>query len=202
MWIDVSLTIEPGAVFRAGTPPVEIAARRFDDPSVGSFETTMLSLPAHTATHIDLVYGDKRIGPERMVGTGKLVDVTSITGRQIGLADIEDQVVLQAGDFLFLRTDWSKFVGSDKYQHHPEMAAEVVHWLVSNKANMVGIDASGLGRGHLHGEYDRLLAHNDIFVIENLTNLSAIPSPEFRVYCFPLKLEGVDALPARVVVEA
>jgi kynurenine formamidase len=202
MWIDVSLTIEPGAVFRAGTPPVDVAVQEFHHPSEGQFETTMLSLPAHTATHIDLVYGEKRILPERMVGRGKLVDVTAITDREIGLADIQSQVAVQAGDFLFLRTDWSTFAGSAKYHHHPQLAAEVVDWLIDAKINMVGIDAPGLGRGRTHGAYDRLLAQNDVFVIENLTNLSSIPSPEFTVYCFPLKLEGVDALPARVVVEA
>ncbi len=162
----------------------------------------MLHLPAHTATHIDLVYREKRIGLERMTGPGKLIDVTRVANRQIEITDIEGQVEIESGDFVFLRTDWSAFIGTEKYRSHPEVAQEVVEWLISRRINMVGIDAPGLGRGRTHGAHDRLLAQNDIFVIENLTNLSAIPSPEFRVFCFPLKLEDVDAIPARVVVEA
>ena len=77
----------------------------------------------------------------------------------------------------------------------------MVQWLISKRVNAVGIDALGLGRGRRHGEYDRLLIRNDIFVIENLANLSAIPRKEFKVQCFPLKIENIDAIPARVVVE-
>ena len=50
---------------------------------------------------------------------------------------------------------------------------------------MIGTDALGLGQGRKHGEYDRLLAQNDVYILENLTNLAAIPQPEFTVYCFP-----------------
>ena len=201
MLIDVSMTIEPGAVFRRGTPPVEIASQEFYDPSVGKFETTMLSLAAHTATHIDLVYKEKRISLDRMIGRGKLFNVTQVTGRENQVRDIENQVDIQSGDLMLFRTDWSTFVGTAKYRAHPEVSSEVVDWLVKKGINMVGIDAGGLGREHKHGQYDRILAQNDIFVIENLTNLSTIPDQVFTVYCFPLKLEGVDAIPARVVVQ-
>jgi len=108
---------------------------------------------------------------------------------------------LNRGDFVFFRTGWSRFVGTDRYYEHPELSTEVVSWLASSGINMVGIDALGLGRDRKHGRFDRLLVQEDIFIIENLTNLAAIPVEEFRVYCFPLKLAGVDAVPARVVVE-
>ncbi len=201
MLIDVSLKIEPGATFRAGTPPVAIGPQEFYHPSVGGFETTMLHLPAHTATHIDLVYREKSVGLERMIGPGKLINVTKAANREIQVTDLEGQVEIGRGDFVFFRTDWSSFVGTEEYRKHPEATQEVVEWLISRQINMVGIDAPGLGRGHKHTAHDRLLAQKDIFVVENLTNLAAIPSPVFRVYCFPLKLEDVDAIPARVVVE-
>jgi kynurenine formamidase len=198
MLIDVSMLITAGSVFRLGTPPIEIATRKFHHESEGEYETVMLSLPAHTATHVDLVFRERRITPRRMIGEGKLFDVTSVAGDQIQLNDIEHQVGIQAGDFVFFRTDWSKFAGTDRYYEHPELSLEVVQWLASNKVNAVGIDALGLGRGH--GEYDRLFAVNDVFVIENLANLCAIPKREFAVYCFPLSIENIDAIPARVLV--
>ena len=115
--------------------------------------------------------------------------------------DVKHQVEIESGDFVFFRTGWSEFVGTMKYYDHPELSLEVVQWLVSKNINAVGIDALGLGRDRRHGEYDRLLAKNDIFVIENLANLSAIPQKKFNTYCFPLKIENTDAIPARVVVE-
>jgi len=72
MLIDVSMTIEPGSVFRLGTPAVEIASRRFYNESDGEYESTMISFSAHTATHVDLVFTEKRIDPRRMIGTGKV----------------------------------------------------------------------------------------------------------------------------------
>ena len=201
MLIDVSMPIEPGAVFRLGTPPVEIALRTFHHASEGDYESVMLSMSAHTATHVDLVFRDKGIDLERMIGTGKLIDVSRVPGRDIQLRDVETRVEVRGGDFVFFRTGWSEYAGTDDYYRHPELASEVVDWLISKEVNAVGIDALGLGRDRRHGEYDRLLVNNDILVIENLTNLAAIPEDEFRVYCFPLSIEDVDAIPARVVVE-
>ena len=124
------------------------------------------------------------------------------TGKiEVGGYDVRDQVDIEPGDFLLFRTDWSEFVGTERYYDHPELSLEVVEWLIAEKINAVGIDALGLGQGRRHGEYDRLLARHDIFVIENLTNLAAIPQRQFRTYCLPLKIENSDAIPARVVVE-
>ncbi|MGD8969595.1 MAG: cyclase family protein [Anaerolineae bacterium] len=201
MLIDVSMPIVTGSVFRLGTPPVEIATRQYYHESEGEYETVMLSLPAHTATHVDLVFRDRRIAPERMIGKGKLVDATGVAGHHIQLSDVEGQVGIETGDFVFFRTDWSRFAGTDRYHEHPELSLEVVQWLASNQVNAVGIDALGLGRDRRHGEYDRLLAGSDIFVIENLTHLRAVPKTEFTVYCLPLRIENIDAIPARVLVE-
>ena len=197
MGIETSINI---CHFLLGTPPVEIATRRFHHESEGEYETVMLSLPAHTATHVDLVFKERRIAPGRMIHKGKLFDVTGVAGNQIQLSDIEHQLGIQTGDFVFFRTDWSKFAGTDRYYKHPELSLEVVQWLASNKVNAVGIDALGLGRGRRHGEYDRLLAGNDVFVIENLANLCAVSKREFAVYCLPLSIENTDAIPARVLV--
>ena len=201
MLIDVSMPLISGSVFRLGTPPVEMASRKFYHESEGEYESVILSLAAHTATHVDLVFAENRIEPERMIGRGKLIEVTQVSGGEIRLDDIEQQVEIESGDFVFFRTDWSKLVGTEEYYNHPELSTEVVQWLVSKRVNAVGIDALGLGRDRKHGEYDRLLIKNNVFVIENLANLSAIPRKEYKVYCFPLKIENVDAIPARVVVE-
>ena len=202
MLIDVSMPITPGSVFRLGSPPVEIVTRKFFHESEGAYETVVLTMPAHTATHIDLVFSDRCVSPERMIGRGKLIDVTGVRSGQIQLDDIENKTAIHKGDFVFFRTDWSKYTGSDKYFGHPELSFEVVQWLASIGVNAVGIDALGLGQGRLHGEFDRYLARADVFVIENLVNLRQVPRNEFRVYCLPLSIESIDAIPARVLVES
>jgi kynurenine formamidase len=202
MLIDVSMPIKPGSVFRLGSPPVEIATRRCSNESQGEYETVVVTMPAHTATHIDLVFSERRISPERMIGKGKLIDVTGVSGGQIQLNDIENKAAIHNGDFVFFRTDWSKYSGTDRYYRHPELSFEVVQWLASIGVNAVGIDALGLGQDRRHSELDRFLAQSDVFVIENLANLCQVPKNEFRVYCFPLSIEGIDAIPARVLVDS
>jgi len=201
MFVDVSMLIEEGSVFRPGTPPVEILRRRFFHESEGAYESAMLSMSVHTATHVDLVFPGNRIDPQRMIGVGKLLDVTQVPGGEIGLSHVEHQVDLEERDFVFFRTDWNKFANTEKYYNHPELSMDVIEWLISKKVNAIGIDALGLGRGPKHGMYDRLLVTNGIFVIENLANLSAVTQRRFRTYCLPLRLENTDAIPARVLIE-
>ena len=201
MLIDISMPITKGSVFRLGTPVVDISSHKFYHESEGEYESVMLSLSAHTATHVDLVYQDKRIEPERMIGNGKLIDVTQVPGQEIQLNHVESQIEVERGDFVFFRTDRSKYVDTEKYYHHPELSLEIIEWLILKKVNAVGIDALGLGLDRRHGEYDRMLIGNDIYVIENLANLSAIPQNRFKTYCFPLKIYNIDAIPARVIIE-
>jgi kynurenine formamidase len=201
MLIDVSMPIQPGSVFRLGSPPVEIARRKCSNESEGEYEAVVVTMPAHTATHIDVVFSERRISPERMIGEGKLIDVTGVSGGPIQLNDIDSKAMIHHGDFVFFRTDWTKYAGTDSYYRHPELSFEVVQWLASTGVNAVGIDALGLGLDRRHSEFDRFLARSDVFVIENLANLCKVPNNEFRVYCFPLSIEGMDAMPARVLVD-
>ena len=201
MLIDVSMTIHTGSVFRLGTPAVQITSQGFQHKSEGEYESIMLYMSAHTATHVDLVYPERRIEPERMIGPGALIDASQSGRKVIDLADVVNQADTLVGGVVFFRTGWSEFAATGRYYDHPELSSEVVEWLISKEVGAVGIDALGLGRGRRHGEYDRRLAAHDIYVIENLANLAAIPQGRFKVYCLPLKIEDTDAIPARVLVE-
>jgi kynurenine formamidase len=201
MLIDVSMPITEGSVFRLGTPPVRISTERFYHESEGDYESIMLACSAHTATHLDLVFPDRRVELERMIGAGKVVDASQVADMEISVENVKGQTTIEPGDFVLFRTGWSRFAGTERYHNHPELSRELVEWLAEKRVNAVGIDALGIGLGRKHGEYDRLLARRDIYVIENLVNLEAIPQRPFTVYCFPLKIENTDAIPARVVVE-
>lgn len=78
---------------------------------------------------------------------------------------------------------------------------EVIEYLVSKKVNMIGIDTLGLGVSRNHGIIDEYLGKNKTYAIENLSNLDKIPTKDFKVYCLPMKIEAIDALPARILVE-
>lgn len=67
---------------------------------------------------------------------------------------------------------------------------EVIGYLVDKKVNMIGIDRLGLGLGRNYGLIDVYLDENKTYAIEN-----------FKVYCLPMKEEGLDDLRVRVLVE-
>lgn len=205
MLIDVSMPITSGSVFRRGSPSVEIETKTFYHEAEGEYDTVVLSMPAHTATHIDLVDPRRVVSPSRMIGPGRLIDVSGGPGKQppdiIELESITGIEYLRWGEFVFFRTGWSKYAGTEQYFNHPQLSRELVEWLAETQINAVGIDALGLGRDSLHGEFDRLLTSRNIFVIENLINLESVPAGGFTVYCMPLNIEEIDAIPARVLVE-
>ncbi len=200
MLIDISTPIQSGAVFRIGSPAVNMEPLLCIDEHDIEYETTVISMPAHTGTHIDLVSNDRSVELHRMISRAWVIDVTHAKGGKITRDDI-GAVRVQPNDSVLFRTDWSNFLDTARYYAHPELMPDVVDWLIECCVNIVGIDALGLGQGAAHGDYDRMLAKHDIYVLENLTNLAAIPQNTCTLYCFPLPIDQVDAIPARVVAE-
>ena len=156
-------------------------------------------MPLHSGTHIDLVDKTKTLKPERFFGPGMVFDGRGINDRDIGVEDLKSKPPSAETRFLFFYTGWDTRIGSPEYFAHPQLSMELVEWLGNTELFMVGIDALGIGRDANHGVYDRYLAARDIFIIENLRNLSALPDTPFEVRCMPVAIDGVEALPARVV---
>ncbi len=201
MLIDVSLKLKEGMLFRKGSPLFSISNLKCFHEEEGQYETSIITTPAHIGTHIDIISKDNNIDLSRFIGRGILIDMPKCNAGAITLDNLDNQDLVEKDDFVFFRSGWSKYIGEEKYFYHPELAFEVVEWLSKKKVNMVGIDALGLGIGKNHGLYDRYLAGNGIYIIENLTNLDLIKEKTFTVYCFPLSIENLEAIPTRVIVE-
>ncbi len=152
-------------------------------------------------THIDVMSKDIELPNERLIAPGIKFDVSHIIDRPVELDDLELSQVKE-GHFVFFQTGWDEFRDDDeKYNAHPEISMEVIKYLVDKKVNMIGIDTLGLGKGRNHGLIDIFLGEQSIYAIENLTNLDKVPKGVFKVYCLPMKIEGLDAFPARILVE-
>ncbi len=161
--VDISLPLREGEVFRLGCPPVKIESGTFyHEDEGGDYTTSILSMPLHSATHIDLVNKDVQILVDRFIGPGKLLDMTGIEDRPIEPEDCLQSNIYK-GDFVLFKTGWDRYLGTQKYFQHPELSLETVEWLTNIQVNMMGIDASGLGRGKNHGLYDRLLTQKGIY---------------------------------------
>lgn len=202
MIIDITQTTRIGRVYRAGSEPLKVQKVTRFSKSGSEYTTTSFSCDVHNmGTHIDVMGAAVVLENERLISEGIKFDVSHIVDRPIELSDL-DISRIKEGIYVFFQTGWDKyFEDEEKYNNHPEISMEVIEFLVDKKVNMIGIDTLGLGVGRNHGIVDVYLGKNKTYAIENLANLDSIPEENFKVYCLPMKIEGLDAFPARILVE-
>ncbi|MCY6485519.1 cyclase family protein [Clostridium aestuarii] len=202
MIIDITQVTKLDRVYRPGSPSLKVEKIKCFEGTKKEYTTTLFSCAVHNmGTHIDVMSADVVLENERLISPGIKFDVSHIIDRPVELADL-DVSQIKEGHFVFFQTNWDKYLDDEeKYNIHPEISMEVIKYLVDKKVNMIGIDTLGLGRSRNHGLIDVFLGKSGIYAIENLTNLDKIPKKDFRVYCLPMKIEGLDAFPARILVE-
>ena len=155
---------------------------------------------------------------EWFFGPGVVLDMTAKEdGDAMTAAEAEQELSrigheLEAGDIVLVRTGRDAFYEQPDYiARGPGVTAEATHWLFDRGVKVMGIDACGWDRP-LHMQAAEALEGNEQGVfwaahqadlpysqIERLVNLGALPPSGFQVACFPLRLVGASAAPARVV---
>ena len=140
-------------------------------------------------------------------GDGETIDVADVSA---ALSATEHE--LAEGDIVLIRTGCDAYYGEPDYmQRGPGMSAAATRWLYDHGVRVMGIDAWGWDRP-LHLQAQEALARGKPGVfwaahqvdlpysqIERLANLDRLPPSGFMVACFPLRLIGGSAAPARVV---
>jgi kynurenine formamidase len=119
---------------------------------------------------------------------------------------------LRERDIVLIRTGRDEFLQSPDYMiRGPGVTAEATRWLFERGVRVMGVDAWGWDAPlHLQAQAARERDEQGIFwaahqadlpycQIERLANLAALPSTGFEIACFPLKVVGGSAGPARVV---
>jgi arylformamidase len=205
--IDVSVLLTPGIATYPGNPPFEIAP--IHRLAAGdSANNSRLTMGTHTGTHVDAPkhFMDDRPGVDAMpldllIGRARVVDMPvrgGITAKDLEAAGLrEDLRVL-------LRTPNSKLWNNPKEQFHEEYAyltGDGAKFLVDQGVKVVGVDYLSVEKFHTpgHPAHHALLGAN-VIIIEGL-NLSDAEPGVYEMYCLPLKVEGADGAPARVVLK-
>ncbi|GLG02754.1 cyclase [Alicyclobacillus hesperidum subsp. aegles] len=172
------------------------------DFTTGSAHETRLHLDAHTGTHIDaelhMVPNGKTIeaiGLEKLIRSCRVIDLTSVTGG-ISKADLEPHNP-QAGEFLLFKTR-NSFEETFNFEFI-YLAADGAEYLASIGVGGVGIDGLGVERAQPNHETHVSLLSKDIVILEGL-RLKDVPAGRYFMVALPLKLTGIDAAPARVVL--
>jgi len=205
--IDLTHVIQPGMTVFPGTePPVfEVGSSIETD----GFEEKKITMFSHTGTHMDapahIIAGGRKLDQfpiDRFTGKACVVDVSSVEGGKIDVNAVEARAeALREADFVIFRSGWSRYWDSEQYfRGFPVLSPEAAQWLVDAGIKGVGIDMISVDEvDSTDFAVHNILLGADLVIIENLTNLEALPDLLFSFYCFPLKIEQADGSPVRAV---
>ena len=152
----------------------------------------------HAGTHIDaplhMKDNKKFISEypiEKFIGNVALLDV-----RGEKIIELKDEYYknIKENDIVILFTGWDNFYGKEEYYtKHPIVSMELAELLIKKKVKMVGMDMPSPDRNNY--EIHNALFENDIFLLENLTNLNKLLYNEkIKLFAQPLKIESESSL--------
>lgn len=103
-----------------------------------------------------------------------------------------------AGKAVLFQTEWSRYWGDAHYYEFPFLTGETAVTLREGGAKLAGVDFLVVDdtknpRRPVHVT----LLHANILIVENLTNLAALPKDGFTFHATPIKVAGVAAFPVR-----
>lgn len=172
------------------------------------FAEKKLTFFSHTGTHID--------APAHLLADGKSLDLLPLSQfhgpacvvsveadkKTISREDLEPFVAqLEKADFVLLRTDWDRDWGEDQYfTDFPVLTSEAATYLADQNLKGIGLDCISVDPVDSDElSIHRILLGAGLVIVENLTNLSALPAAGFDFCCFPLAIVDADGSPVRAV---
>lgn len=192
------------------------------------YAANAFSSPEHGGTHLDapIHFGRDRLTSdeiplERLIAPAVVIDVSAKAAAdpdyRLGRHDIEqfeaEHGRIAAGSIVLLRTDWSArwpnrkaYLGDDtpgdaSKLSFPSFGEDAARLLVEERrVAAIGADVASIDYGRstdfiVH----RLAAAQDVYGLENLTNLEALPATGATVIALPMKIAGGSGGPVRVV---
>lgn len=196
---DVTGTIYEGMTVYKNKPEKQ---PKFNRVTNGYVTETRMELDVHSGTHIDaplhmVVDGDtfESVPLESLVGQSKLFDLTDVEDG-ISKADLE-KFEIEKGDFILLKTK-NSFEEEFNFDFI-YLAKDGAEYLAEIGVRGVGIDTLGIERSQEGHPTHKTLFADKIIIIEGL-RLKDVEQGEYFMVAAPLKIEGTDASPARVLL--
>jgi kynurenine formamidase len=208
--IDLTLTISKSTPNFPGSPKLQFIP--WSTLKEDGYNLELLFLSSHTGTHLDAPYhfvknGAKihQIPLDRLLGNGVLIKIKKgknqvITKNDLILFERKNGNIQKHSSIIF-HTEWQKNLNSDSYFiNNPGLSESAAKYLVSKEINLVGIDSPSIDLGtNRTFIVHKILAKNNILIVENLTNLNKISSKQFDFIILPLKLKDASGSPVRAI---
>ncbi len=203
---DISLPISNNLPVWPGDPPVSL--KMTSSIAKGDqCNLTGIEMGAHVGTHIDAPYHFIEHGAKT-----DTIPIETFIGPCL-VVELDAEVLIEKMDFrkynlnehsrVLIKTRNSELWANDVSSFDPNyvsLGMNAAQYLVEIKTILVGIDYLSIesfqcGSCPVH----RLLLENNITVLEGL-NLSGVKEGVYELICMPLKLQGCEGAPARVVL--
>jgi len=204
--IDISVPISSTMPVYKGDPPVSIArVASFDKGD--NMTLSRLSMGAHTGTHLDaplhFIPGGKTIEQldlNVLIGPVRVLDLPAVQ-HQVSAADL-DAANLPAGTqrVLFKTRNSALWAEPGFHEDFVGIGADAARWLVAHGVLLVGIDYLSI---EVFGSHDypahKTLLGAGVIALEGVDLRNVAPG-DYQLICLPIKLEGAEGAPARVVL--
>ena len=167
----------------------------------GKYLISDLHMSTHTGTHIDapvhyLKSGDTidAIPLINLIGRCRVVDVSgagsTITAEHLsGKTDNTSRILLK-----------TSFSAHNQFiENYPSLSFDAARLITGKGICCVGIDSPSIESYLCDGTVHRELLMKGCIIIE-LLDLSSVPEGDYDMIALPLRLEGLDGSPARVVL--
>lgn len=208
--IDLTLTISQSIPTFPGSPKPQFIV--WSTLKEDGYNLELLFLSSHTGTHLDAPYhfvknGAKihQIPLDRLLGNGILIKIKKGKNKAISKNDLisfeRKNGNIPKHSSVFFHTEWQKNLKSDYYfTDNPGLSESATKYLISKEINLVGIDSPSidLGKDKTFSVH-KILAKNNILIVENLSNLNKISSKQFDFVILPLKLKDATGSPVRAI---
>lgn len=188
--------------------PAVVVERVADVQTEGDIRLSRLTCGTHTGTHVDaplhvLPDGDAvdrlrleaLLGPAYVLYHPRAVHITAY--------DLEDGSIPRDCRRLLLKTLNSErdlFSQGHLRTDYVALTADAARWLVERRLLLVGLDALSVDPYECADlTAHRILLASGIVIVEGL-NLRYVLPGDYTLHCLPLRIEGADGAPARVVL--
>lgn len=201
-YMDISMEIKPGMAVYKNREEARPKISTYLHHSEKGVQQSAACFDLHTGTHIDMPLhmiidgaDSTGFGIERVCGPCRVIEIPNAIEKITG--EVLKTKKIWAGEILLLKTKNSFSDGFlDEFAYLAESGAA---YLAGEGVRAVGTDGLGIERAQEGHPTHKILLGRGIPVIEGL-RLKDVPEGDYNLVCLPLRIAGVEALPARAVL--
>jgi arylformamidase len=201
--IDISWPLSPDMTGYKDKKEVVFSPTRFYETD--HVRESKIMMGCHAGTHVD--------APSHMVSDGETIDQTNIeklvgSALVVDLSHVDEVITpldlepfpISKNSILILKTSNSELVETAPFESKfVYLSKEAAEFCASKQVKAIGIDYLGIERGQKGHPSHKILMKAGITIVEGLRCADVSMGYYFFV-CLPLRIEGLEASPARAIL--